>query len=120
MRVADEFEFGPAPQWACNAWDEFRAAMALPEWRHVPPPPLPALPVSPRRETPRRQRKPRKPSVAALVKRAERTGKRVTSITTPDGTTIYFGNAEPSEANAPRDASVVVPDRIIELRKRRP
>jgi hypothetical protein len=38
----------------------------------------------------RRERRPRKPSIATLVKRAEETGKTVTSITTPDGTTIHF------------------------------
>jgi hypothetical protein len=47
--------------------------------------------------SPRRQRK---PSIATLVKRAEKTGKTVTSITTPDGTTINFSQ-EPGEANNP-------------------
>jgi hypothetical protein len=36
-------------------------------------------------------RKARKPSIATLIKRAEKAGKAVTSITTPDGTTISFG-----------------------------
>jgi hypothetical protein len=43
----------------------------------------------------------RKPSIATLVKRAEKTGKAVTSITTRDGTTINFGDPKPSEANNP-------------------
>jgi hypothetical protein len=46
-------------------------------------------------------RKPRKSSVAALVKRAEKTGKTVTSITTPDGITIRFDELTPG-----RDQSV--------------
>lgn len=48
-----------------------------------------------------RAKRPRKPSIATLVKRAEKTGKTVTSITTADGTTINFGAPEPSEANNP-------------------
>jgi hypothetical protein len=47
------------------------------------------------------RKRPRKPGIATLVKRAEKTGKTVTSVTTPDGTTINFGNPEPSEANNP-------------------
>ena len=39
----------------------------------------------------RRVRPSRKPRLATLVKRAEKTGKTVTSITLPDGTTINFG-----------------------------
>jgi hypothetical protein len=49
---------------------------------------------------PRAHRK-RKPSIATLVKRAEKTGKAVTSITTSDGITFTFGEAEPSAANNP-------------------
>jgi hypothetical protein len=48
-----------------------------------------------------RSRRRRKPSIATLVKRAEKTGKTVTSITTADGTTLTFGEGEPSEANNP-------------------
>jgi hypothetical protein len=43
----------------------------------------------------------RKPSIATLVKRAEKTGKTVTSITTRDGTTINFGDPQPSKTNNP-------------------
>jgi hypothetical protein len=49
----------------------------------------------------RRPHKPRKPSIATLVKRAEKTGKTVTSITTPDGTTIHFGETKPTDASNP-------------------
>jgi hypothetical protein len=61
----------------------------------------------------------RKPSIATLLKQAEETGQRVTSITTADGTTLNFGESKPTdEGNAPRDASVVAPERIVSLRKR--
>jgi hypothetical protein len=43
----------------------------------------------------------RKPSIATLIKRAERTGKTVTSITTPDGTMINFSHQDPDETNNP-------------------
>ena len=33
----------------------------------------------------------RKPSIATLIKRAEKAGKTVTSVTTPDGTVLHFG-----------------------------
>jgi hypothetical protein len=56
--------------------------------------------IAPALESPR-ERKPRKPSVATLIKRIEKTGRRVTSITTPDGTTIHFGEPEPSNASNP-------------------
>jgi hypothetical protein len=46
-------------------------------------------------------RRTRKPSIASLVKRAEKAGKRVTSIVTADGVTITFGEREPSKANNP-------------------
>jgi hypothetical protein len=63
-------------------------------------------------------RKPRKPSIATLIKRAEKSGRPVTSITMPDGTTINFSQEPSGEVDTPRDASVVAPDRIIELCKR--
>jgi hypothetical protein len=44
-----------------------------------------------------RSRRRRKPSITTLVKRAEKTGKSVISITTPDGTTINFGESTKSE-----------------------
>jgi hypothetical protein len=43
----------------------------------------------------------RKPSIASLIKRAEKTGKTVTSVTTTaDGTTINFGESKPADATA--------------------
>jgi hypothetical protein len=51
-----------------------------------------------------RQRKPRrqrKPSLRKMIAAAERGGKNVTSITTPDGVTLHFGEPEPSEASNP-------------------
>src|SRR5262249_58457926 len=46
-------------------------------------------------------KRPRKPSIATLVKRAEKTRRPVTSITTPDGTTIQFGETNPTDASNP-------------------
>jgi hypothetical protein len=43
----------------------------------------------------------RKPSITTMIKRAEKSGRRVTSVTTPDGTTLAFGEGEPSDANNP-------------------
>jgi hypothetical protein len=46
----------------------------------------------------RRPRRPRKPRIATLIKHAEKVGKTVTSITTPDGTTINFDESTKSES----------------------
>jgi hypothetical protein len=46
-------------------------------------------------------RRPRKPSIATLVKRAEKTGKPVTSVTLPDGTVLHFGKVEDTETGNP-------------------
>jgi hypothetical protein len=43
----------------------------------------------------------RRPSVARLIKRAEKEGKSVTSITMPDGTVLHFGEPQPTEASNP-------------------
>jgi hypothetical protein len=47
---------------------------------------------------PRRQRK---PSIKKMIAAAERSGKTVTSLTTPDGVTLRFGESDPTEANNP-------------------
>jgi hypothetical protein len=52
----------------------------------------PAFPASKRQ---------RKPSIRTLIKQAEKAGKPVTSITTPDGVTLKFGESEPTEAANP-------------------
>jgi hypothetical protein len=49
---------------------------------------------------PERKRRERKPSVATLIKRAEKAGKTVTAITTPDGVTLTFGEAKENDANS--------------------
>src|SRR5215472_6835448 len=47
-------------------------------------------------------RKPRRSSLKRQITAAEKaTGKPVTSVTLPDGTTIYFGNSAPTEAVNP-------------------
>jgi hypothetical protein len=61
--------------------------------------PVTTQPIPP--QSPRRQHGPRKPSIATLIKRAEETGKAVTSITLPDGTTINFDETKPSDASNP-------------------
>jgi hypothetical protein len=63
----------------------------------------------------KQRHRPRKPSSARMIVAAQKAG--ASSVTTPDGTIINFGQ-ESSGADAPRDASVVAPDRIVELRKR--
>jgi hypothetical protein len=59
------------------------------EWRELP------LPSQPKRH---RQRK---PSIKRMIAAAERAGKNVTSITTPDGVTLHFGKVEDTEASNP-------------------
>jgi hypothetical protein len=76
--------------------DEFLARRAS----EAPTEPPAKQPDPPQPEQPPHRRRQRKPSIATLVKRAEKTGKAVTSITTPDGTTINFSQ-EPGEANNP-------------------
>jgi hypothetical protein len=41
------------------------------------------------------RRKPRKASLRTLIKRAEKAGKTVSSVTAPDGTTLRFGETSP-------------------------
>ena len=50
---------------------------------------------------PTKPRRQRKPSISKMIAAAERGGKTVTSITTPDGVTLHFGKVEPTEANNP-------------------
>ena len=47
------------------------------------------------------KRRQRRPSIKRMIAAAERSGKTVTSITTPDGVTLRFGESEPTEANNP-------------------
>jgi hypothetical protein len=46
---------------------------------------------------PRKKKRTRRLSTAALIKQAEQLGKTVSSITTLDGTTLTFGDPEPTE-----------------------
>jgi hypothetical protein len=62
-------------------------------------------------------RRRRTPSVATLVKRAEKTGKPVTSVTTPDGTTLRFGEAEQAHGGPEANGDGIVPLTAEELRK---
>jgi hypothetical protein len=47
------------------------------------------------------KRKPRKPDIRRMVADAEKAGKTVTSVTTPDGVTLHFGKGESTEASNP-------------------
>jgi len=97
VEVQDLRDF-PAPQWMCDVWEEFRAAMAAPEWRDAPMPPM-RWPD----ETPRKPRKPRKPTLSAALEQADKAGKAVRSATVaPDGAvSLAFGEPEPTEADNP-------------------
>jgi hypothetical protein len=68
-------------------------------------------------------RRRRKPTLSRALREAKKAGQPVSAATlAPDGSVrVSFGPIEPelSEANAPRDASVVASDRIVELCKRR-
>jgi hypothetical protein len=55
-------------------------------------------PANPAPAKPRRQRK---PSLRKMIAAAERDGRKVTSITTPDGVTLHFGKVEDTEASNP-------------------
>ncbi|HEX2351825.1 MAG TPA: hypothetical protein VHJ16_03520 [Xanthobacteraceae bacterium] len=48
-----------------------------------------------------RERKSRRPGVRTMIRQAERAGKNVSKITTPDGTVLSFGEPQPTEANNP-------------------
>jgi len=87
-----------APQWMCDIWDEFRAAMAAPEWRDVPMPPM-RWP----RETSRRQRKARKPTLASVAKKASAAGIEVARYEVkPDGSVVVItGKGESTDASNP-------------------
>jgi hypothetical protein len=49
----------------------------------------------------KRPRKPRRPSISKMIAQAEKAGKPVTSITTPDGMTLRFGEPEPGALENP-------------------
>ena len=44
---------------------------------------------------PAKPRRQRKPSIRKMIAAAERSGKTVTSVTTPDGMTLHFGKGDP-------------------------
>ena len=52
-------------------------------------------------EAARKLRKPRRPSISKMIAQAEKAGKPVTSITTPDGMTLRFGEHEPGALENP-------------------
>ena len=66
-------------------------------WVSLPPPVRALLPdglfIAPTEPTPK-LRKPHRPSISKMIEQAEKAGKTVTSITTPDGTKLDFGEAD--------------------------
>jgi hypothetical protein len=90
VKLQDLRDF-PAPAWFGEIMQEARVAhqegrldLSLPPGYGEP------KPSSPR---------PRKPSIRKMIAAAERTGKKVTSVTTPEGVTLRFGESEPTEAS---------------------
>jgi hypothetical protein len=84
-------EFPPAPPWFGEIWEEFRAASKSASERQA----------THRMRPPAKPRRQRRPSIGRMIAAAERGGKNVTSITTPDGMTLRFGESEPTEASNP-------------------
>jgi hypothetical protein len=70
------------------------------EWRAEWVRALGALKPRPNPEPPKPRRQ-RKASLRKMIAEAERDGRKVTSITTPDGVTLHFGEPEPTEASNP-------------------
>jgi hypothetical protein len=60
-----------------------------------------AIEARPPAEAPKPKLRQRKTSVGKLIAQAEKSGKPVTSITTADGTTLHFGEPEPTVATNP-------------------
>jgi uncharacterized membrane protein len=52
-------------------------------------------------ELKKRKRRQRKPKMGALIAQAERAGKTVSAVTTAEGVTLTFGDAQPTEASNP-------------------
>jgi hypothetical protein len=48
-----------------------------------------------------RNRRARKPRIDTIIKQAEKAGKNVTSVTTPEGVTLTFGEANTDESVTP-------------------
>lgn len=78
----------PMPDWLADAWSEYREAMKT--WKGGPPP-RQHWDEAPKAK---KSRGPRKPDIKKLIEAAERDGKIVTSVTTPDGVTLHFDKTE--------------------------
>jgi hypothetical protein len=68
--------------------------------RELPPSPPPDG-LRTKVEAARKPHKPRRPSISKMIAQAEKAGKPVTSITTPDGMTLRFGEPEPGALENP-------------------
>jgi hypothetical protein len=71
-------------------------------WVSLPPPVRALLPdglfIAPTEPTPP-LRKLHRPRISKMIEQAEKAGKTVTSITTPDGTKLDFGKPEQQQGN---------------------
>jgi hypothetical protein len=77
-----------------NGWTRERRGEALGQFLFADPLML--------KRAERAKRRARRPSIRTMISQAEKSGRRVTSITTPDGTTIHFGEPTPTgDANNP-------------------
>jgi hypothetical protein len=65
------------------------------------PAPVDLTLIKPSRSKPKPAARKRKPSIDRLIAQAEKSGKRVTSATLPDGTKLTFDELEPIEATNP-------------------
>ena len=94
------FEFCRTDEGRAEYWRRFGDYLFQDPPREMPPELRAALAAPPPARRPRSRRQ-RKPSIAALVKRAEKSGHRVTSVTMADGTVLHFGEPAPVEASNP-------------------
>jgi hypothetical protein len=95
MAVADlPADLAAQVERALNCGDHRMGARALDDLANALEPPAVPTPES-------RSRRQRKPSIGRMIAAAERGGKNVTSITTPDGVTLHFGKVEATEASNP-------------------
>jgi hypothetical protein len=92
----------PAPLWFRDIWHEFRDGMHNVHLSRSTSPYVRQTSEERQHYAPAgKPRRPRKPSIMKMIAAAERDGRKVTSITTPDGVTLNFDKGEDSEASNP-------------------
>lgn len=90
---------GPVPPLDLSWLDDWRAAQ--PENVDFGVPDVDVPEPAPKRR--------RKPSIRTMILQAEKAGKSVASITTPDGTTLTFGTAEQKSPEDPWERAMQGP-----------